>query len=245
MDTSKLRADTRTVWENLDGHPLLKGFVLIGGTALTLRIGHRVSEDLDFAYASGGHLPRTRLDLLVRSLRNSGVDLQPNQSPLAEEEFLDAGLDLADYQQDFLANGTVKVSFVAPDSPARDVIAGDAALPMRVATLDDIFSLKSLVCAERSKTRDWFDLYVLMTRHGYSIVDFYDVFAHLSAIPKFENARIRLLACKADLADEGYEQLLTDAPSLDCMRAFFQAQFDELEVRLARQAFGDLATREH
>jgi hypothetical protein len=244
VDTSKLRGDTRTVWEKLDGHSLLKGFVLIGGTALTLRIGHRVSEDLDFAFASGGHLPRTRLDLLVQSLRDRAVDLQPNQSPLAEEDFLDAGLDLADYQQNFLANGTVKVSFVALDSPARSVVAGEAALPMRVATLDEIFALKSLVCAERSKTRDWFDLYVLMTQHGFSIVDFYDVFARLSAIPKFENARIRLLACRADPEDEGYEQLLTDAPSLDSMRGFFRTQFDELEVRLAKQAFSDLGTGE-
>jgi len=100
------------------------------------------------------------------------------------------------------------------------------------------------VCAERSKTRDWFDLYVLMTQHGLSIVDFYNVFARLSVIPKFENARIRLLACRPDPADEGYEQLLIDAPSLDSMRAFFQTQFDELEVRLAKQAFSDRATDE-
>jgi hypothetical protein len=53
-----------------------------------------------------------------------------------------------------------------------------------------------------------------------------------------------LLACRADPEDEGYEQLLTDEPSLDSMRTFFRTQFDELEVRLAKQAFSDLGTGE-
>lgn len=50
MDTGRLPAETRQLWLALMHEPLLRGFVLIGGTALTLRIGHRLSEDLDFAY---------------------------------------------------------------------------------------------------------------------------------------------------------------------------------------------------
>ena len=57
MATNKLRPDTAGVWAALEGHPLLKGFILIGGTALTLRIGHRVSEDLGFAYTAPRSLP--------------------------------------------------------------------------------------------------------------------------------------------------------------------------------------------
>nr|WP_302181251.1 nucleotidyl transferase AbiEii/AbiGii toxin family protein [Paraburkholderia sp. NMBU_R16] len=215
----------------------MRGFVLIGGTALTLRIGHRVSEDLDLAYAAGGHLPRNKLDVLARSMRDRGIKFALNQNPQAEEDFLDAGLELANYQQDFLANDTVKVSFIAPDPPEQLVIAGDSARPLRVATPDEIFALKSLVCAERSKTRDWFDLYILMTQHGFSVVDFYEVFLRYNAMPKFENAQMRLRRCKADAGDEGYEPLLTDAPSLDAIRAFFRTHLDQLEVRLAKQEF--------
>jgi len=43
---------TRALWLKLRDEPLLKGGILIGGTALTLRIGHRRSEDLDFAFLS-------------------------------------------------------------------------------------------------------------------------------------------------------------------------------------------------
>ena len=48
MDTSKLAPETRRVWEFLSAQPALGGFILIGGTALTMHIGHRISEDLDF-----------------------------------------------------------------------------------------------------------------------------------------------------------------------------------------------------
>jgi predicted nucleotidyltransferase component of viral defense system len=36
----------------------MRGFVLVGGTALTMHLGHRVSEDLDFMWAD------TRLTVL-------------------------------------------------------------------------------------------------------------------------------------------------------------------------------------
>ncbi len=48
MDTSGLAPETRSVWERLAGDHALGGVVLIGGSALTMHIAHRISEDLDF-----------------------------------------------------------------------------------------------------------------------------------------------------------------------------------------------------
>ena len=45
-----LPVETERVWEFLKEQPALAGFVLIGGTALAPRIGHRRTEDLDLAY---------------------------------------------------------------------------------------------------------------------------------------------------------------------------------------------------
>ena len=39
---------TAKIFEEIRKNPLLSPFILIGGTALSLHIGHRVSEDLDF-----------------------------------------------------------------------------------------------------------------------------------------------------------------------------------------------------
>lgn len=41
-----LPASHRTLWNELKSTP--KHFVLYGGTALALRLGHRISEDFDF-----------------------------------------------------------------------------------------------------------------------------------------------------------------------------------------------------
>jgi hypothetical protein len=41
---------TERVWHFLREQPSLAGFILVGGSGLALRIGHRLSEDLDLAY---------------------------------------------------------------------------------------------------------------------------------------------------------------------------------------------------
>jgi hypothetical protein len=217
---------------------MLNGFVLIGGTALMLHIGHRVSEDLDFAFTEK-HLPRVRLQALARDLDRLGVSLAPNPSPLDEEDFMNSGLELANYQQNYIANDAVKISFVVLAPPAYRVLQGAPSVPLRVATLNEIFATKALLCAERSTTRDWFDLYVLLTQHGFTMDDFYAVYERLSVLNLYEIAAMHLRACRPDPADEGYERLLSDAPSLDSMRAFFREQLGELEVRVATRAFSE------
>ena len=61
-----LPRDTEQVWNLLKDQPVLAGFVLVGGSALTLRIDHRVSEDLDLAWTQA-RLPRNRLEALRRA----------------------------------------------------------------------------------------------------------------------------------------------------------------------------------
>lgn len=238
MDTSKLPDDTREVWETLRETPRLKGFVLIGGTALTLRIGHRISEDLDFAYVAGPRLPRQRIEMLARETEAEGISMRLNQSPVAVEEFHNDGLDLADYQMNYVALDAVKVTFVRLDSLANKIFEGERPdEPLRVATTAEIFATKCLVCADRSKTRDWFDLWVLMTRHGFTMDDFYRVFQKYDAASKYDIASMRLRSGRPDPGDEGYEQLLTEAPALPALTDFFARGLDDIETRQAAFAF--------
>lgn len=236
MDTSKLPPETRRLWTRLENNPLLAGFVLIGGTALALRIGHRVSEDLDFAYL-GNLLPALRLRQLVRDLDDGGVHLRLNQDPVAEQEFINSGLLLEDHQQNYVADDAVKLSFVRLDNPTTRLLHGNAESAPRVATLDEIFKTKALVCGERSKSRDWFDLYILMTRHGYDAMDLHRAFAEADSPHAFATAAQRLRACMPNQADEGYLQLVEPAPSLEDMRGYFGAALDQLERDLSTIAF--------
>ena len=59
-----LKPDTEGVWQFLRRQPGLTGFVLMGGSALALRLGHRQSKDLDFVWP-GPELPRDRLEVMT------------------------------------------------------------------------------------------------------------------------------------------------------------------------------------
>ncbi len=239
MDIDKLPADTRRIWKRLRQESLLKGFVLIGGTALTLRIGHRISEDLDFAYL-GTVLPRRRLALLVNNLHGEGVDLELNQDVAAQDDFINAGLELNDFQQNYLAHlpdGDVKLSFVRFDNDVTRMLDGNEESGLRVATLDEAFRTKAIACADRSKTRDWFDLYVLMTQHGFNGDDFYRAFVDADRESSFSIANMRLRSGKPSLTDDGYINLLESPPSLKEMRDYFVDMLDRLEVDLSAVAF--------
>ena len=162
---------TEQVWSFLRDQPILGGFVLIGGSALALRIGHRLSEDLDLAWVEP-RLPRARLDALRRTAEAGGFELERQEDEAAVVEFAEAGLDLLNYQQNYLVNRGVKVSFFAPERPLARVLTGAPESKVRVATLAELFKAKSLVSAQRSKTRDWLDLYLLLKEHGFTLRDY-------------------------------------------------------------------------
>lgn len=229
MDLRSLPPDTARLWERLRGEALLRGFVLVGGTALAMRIGHRRSEDLDFAFVAGQTLPRLALEQLRARLSAEGWILAPMADPVAVQDAIDAGLDLEDRQQDYSVQGAARLSFVRLRNQVTSLLAGDAASAVRVASLDEIFATKVLAIADRSKSRDWFDLYVLMTGHGYCVADLEWVCTRVGEPQQYEIVKARLLACKPSAADEGYAQLLDDAPTRDRMREFFALAFNDFE----------------
>jgi predicted nucleotidyltransferase component of viral defense system len=82
-----LTLETKKVWDairQIDN--LLKGFVLIGGTALALHIQHRLSEDLDFACV-GAKLPRERIRQILSQLERLGFKITPNDSRPCRQRF--------------------------------------------------------------------------------------------------------------------------------------------------------------
>jgi hypothetical protein len=229
-----LRPETDKIWNFLKAQPALDGFVLAGGSALAMTIRHRLSEDLDFLYPEN-RLPRQRLDVLRRAAGESGFDFQPNDDEAAVMEFLHDGLDLHNYQQDFLVNEAVKVSFFAPDGPMQSIFSSRSG-KVRVASLGEIFKAKSLVSAARSKTRDWIDLYLLMRDHGFSIQDYKSAFSEAGVPAQCDIGLARLCSGSPQRDDEGFSHLLAKPPSLDEIRNFFIEQRNRLEIESAASA---------
>ena len=231
-----LPADTERVWSFLKQQRALAGFVLMGGSALALRIGHRLSEDLDLAWLEL-RLPRARLEALRRTAVTNGFDFQPQDDEATVREFADAGLDLLDYQQNCLVNGRVKVSFFAPEAPLARLLRGPPEPTARVATLAELFKAKCLASAQRSKTRDWVDLHLLLREHGFTLRDYRAAFAQAGVASQCDIGLSRLCSGVPQKDDEGYAHLLPNPPTLAEMKAFFTAQRDQLEVELAAEAF--------
>jgi hypothetical protein len=131
------------------------GFVLYGGTALALRLGHRESVDFDFFRAG----PLDKSGVLGTSVTD-GADVIQNSSDTLTLVVTRAG-------------GTVKLSFFGDLVPAR--ILGRVGEPERtddgvlcVASIDDLFATKVKVVLDRAEAKDYHDVAALL-RSGLSL----------------------------------------------------------------------------
>jgi len=218
---------TKALWVRLRDEPLLRSSILIGGTALTLRIGHRQSEDLDFAFLSD-KLPTASISMLLKKF----PDWTRNDNLASYEEFLIAGQSLHDYQQDFLSGDGVKITFLAEERSSWPLFLPEPEIrdKPRIATTKEIFSLKCLVSARRSKSRDWYDLYTLFTDHGFDLSDMLGAFQRANRSSDIDLALRRLCSGITSPDDEGYEALIANPPSLETLKSLFENLRDQYEI---------------
>jgi hypothetical protein len=181
-------------------------------------------------------LSNIRKGIDVAAIEESGFSCESRTNPAAAAEFIAAGLDLADFQQDYLVGG-VKVSFFAAETSLANVLNHESSPTPRIATLDEIFASKCLVSAKRSRTRDWLDLYVLLRDHAFTMRDYVRTFDRVRDPTNAEIGLVRLCSGQPDLADEGLSALMPSPPTVEEMRDFFRRGRDQLEVDLAREKF--------
>ena len=129
----------RRLWDEMRG-AIPAGFVLYGGTALALRLGHRASEDFDF-FANEAFLP---------------ADLEARMPFLAGAERMQSSPNTLVSSVD--REGPVKVSFFG-GLPLRRV--GDpesAENGVLVASLLDLAATKVKVVQDRAEAKDYLDV---------------------------------------------------------------------------------------
>lgn len=132
------------LWRELSHVP--PNFVLYGGTALALHLGHRNSVDFDFF--GNRTLDPSQLEREIPFLRGSNIIQR-------ETNTLSAIVD---------RNGPVKVSFFGVPNLRRlssPVVAADNGLP--VASLLDLAGTKASVVQLRAEAKDYIDIDALIT----------------------------------------------------------------------------------
>ncbi len=144
-----LAPHTGRIFEAISRLECIKPYVLVGGTALSLQLNTRQSEDLDFM-----------------SWRTTKNERREVDWPKIRKELEQIGTiercDILDFDHvEFVVDG-VKISFYA--SPNYSPLQNEITYlnNLRIADLTAIGAMKMEVMLRRSKFRDYYDLYSLI-----------------------------------------------------------------------------------
>ena len=134
----------------------IKPYILCGGTALAIQIGHRKSEDLDFMMwrISKTEKPEVNWNAIERELKEKIGEI---------ENFNMLGFD----QVEFVVKG-VKFSFFVSDNLSPVTAPTEYLGNIRLADIESIMAMKMEVMLRRMKFRDYYDIYCML-REDYSI----------------------------------------------------------------------------
>lgn len=149
MNLKGLAPKTAEIFEKISLLDCIKDYVLVGGTALSLQLGTRLSEDLDFMSWRTSKNERREVDWpkILKELQSIGT--------VESQDILD--LD----HVEFIVNG-VKISFYA--NPNYSPLQKEIPIlnHIRLADKKSIGAMKLEVMLRRSKYRDYYDIYSLI-----------------------------------------------------------------------------------
>ena len=237
---------TQKNFARLKDDPRLAGFTLVGGTALALQIGHRISEDLDFNIF-GQKLPIRTIDGLLDDLAAGGATIE---SLLTSEQKLGFKINTSEnldhYIQDYLID-EARVTFHSRhegDRPkaqidflksAPKVVVSEGGFD--VLGIDGLFAMKSIVVYDRVKSRDIYDLMALTRDHGYTLDD---IFAAIDAYQPIRNKdpehfkSVVTGIIPLDKNDEGFSSIQLNVKMGEIYK-YFKKLIDDYEVRVVQQ----------
>ena len=153
-----LTANIDAIIEQVSQMECIKPYILCGGTALAMQIGHRKSEDLDFMMwrISKTEKPEVNWNLIEKELTDK-------IGPI--ESFNMLGFD----QVVFRVKG-VKFSFFVSENHSPVSTPVNYMGNIRLADIESIMAMKMEVMLRRMKFRDYYDIYSIL-KEGHSIND--------------------------------------------------------------------------
>lgn len=237
---------TRQNFARLQDDPRLAGFTLVGGTALALQIGHRISEDLDFN-VFGQKLPIKAIDGLLDDLAASGSTIESLITPEQKLGFkINTSENLDHYIQDYLIDGA-KVTFHSrneSDRPKAQIEYLKTAPKVTVSergfdvlSVEGLLVMKSLVLYDRVKSRDLYDLMVLTRDHGYRLDDIFLAINSYQPIRNKDPEHFKSVVTGVmplDRNDEGFASIQLNVKMADIYK-YFKKLINDYEIRAVQQ----------
>jgi len=247
LQTEWMPERTRAVFDWLAQEKSMSPFILIGGTAMALRHGHRLSEDLDF-WLPEKELHRRSLSDMLFSMRAEGhaVRLSTPENLIASSRI--NGVDILDRAQDYTING-VKVTFFSRFDHAYQhfvqfVPPRESGQSFRVMSDEGIFSMKSYVITQRTKSRDLYDILFFM-KNGKTVQDILNQVDATNIESSFE--MVKSILCgdiPIDKGDEGFESIGITCTVGDVYREL-REYVDQYEQSIARKMISSVTVCEN
>ena len=148
-----LTPETAAVFDRISRLESIKPLWLCGGTSISLQLGHRLSEDLDFELlGTRRERPELNFNEILKEVRACFPDL--TYEHLGNDQF-----------QMFLPN-RVKLSFFRPSNPVPTLTEGLKINNIRTPSLQESLGMKIFVANVRNVFRDYYDIYCLLQNGG-------------------------------------------------------------------------------
>ena len=158
--------------------PIFSSFNLVGGTALALQFGHRISIDLDL-FTTDARLDKESIETVLQEI---GELRQTNSNAVLYQAYLnDIKLDFVKYRYPLIR-------------PVQEVEG------IRMLHLEDIAAMKLSAITNRGAKKDFFDLYFLLQRYDLpTLLSFFvekypqqELFFVLKSLLYFDDAEIEI-----------------------------------------------------
>jgi len=142
----------QTVLKDLMQEPLFEPFRLVGGTALSLYYGHRMSIDIDlFTHADYGSLDFVALERYLR-----------DNYPYVDTSKFEVGIGKSYYVGDSQDN-CIKLDLYYNDGLIDETVAIDG---IRLATKDAIVAMKMDIIQRTGRRKDFWDIHEMMADYS-------------------------------------------------------------------------------
>lgn len=145
-----LTANIDSIIDRVASLECIRDYVLCGGTALSMQLGHRESEDLDFM--------AWRLSRDIKPEVNWPVISKELEEKVGHVD----SMDLLGFDQVIFLVGGVKISFYVSDRFAPDMTPIPYLGNIRIAPKEAILVMKLEVMLRRMKFRDYYDVYSIV-----------------------------------------------------------------------------------
>jgi len=242
---SALLDDSRQLFAVLEKSPELEELTLVGGTALALQINHRVSLDFDFA-AFDEILPTRNIDALINRLRAGKNHVNEITDTNAVSQFkINTGENLRDYARDYVMNN-IKVTFftLGKNQNQRQFYKDTAKVKDPGATfsvlgMDGLKTAKTLVLADRVRSRDLFDLMILVKDYSFTLDQMNLIVKQIGHIDDMEHYRAVMTGViPLDNKDEGLNPVNVTV-KIEDIYLFFEDLFAEHDVETAAEFYSE------